>query len=201
MSQSGLSCDELLSSTRAVRKRLDFSTPVPDDLVRECVSLALQAPSGSNEVTMRFIVVRDPTAIAAIADVYAQCWKIYETFPMFAGAIKRDTDEHQAQQDELIDQIAERIMQLGGVSIAMGVDAAEESEIPRPPRDRETPMAQLARLAVAHEIVLSFARQAGRRASEGGDDGTNDLIVSNCIRLNEKQAWFITEHLSHIKPD
>ena len=101
MSQLGLSCDELLSTTRAVRKRLDFSKPVPDNLVRECISLALQAPSGSNEVTMRFIVVRDPSAIAAIADVYAQCWKIYETFPMFAGAIKRDTDEHQAQQDRV----------------------------------------------------------------------------------------------------
>ena len=50
-------------------------------------------------------------------------------------------DENQAQQGELIDQIAERIMQLGGVSIAMGVDAAEESEIPRPPRDREAPVA------------------------------------------------------------
>ena len=55
-------------------------------------------------------------------------------------------DEHQAQQGELIDEIAERIMQLGGVSIAMGADAAEESEIPRPPRDREAPAAQLERL-------------------------------------------------------
>jgi starvation-inducible DNA-binding protein len=58
-------------------------------------------------------------------------------------------DEHQAQRGELIDQIAERIMQLGGVSIAMGADAAEESEIPRPPRDREAPVAQLDRLLLA----------------------------------------------------
>ena len=108
-------------------------------------------------------------------------------------------DEHQAQQGEVIDQIAERIMQLGGVSIAMGADAADESEIPRPPRDRETPAAQLDRLALAHEIVLSFARQAARRASEQGDDGTNDILVSDVIRLNEKQAWFIHEQLSHTK--
>ena len=74
--------------------------------------------------------------------------------------------EHQEQHGELIDKIAERIMQLGGVSIAMGSDAAEESEIPRPPRDREAPAAQLDRLLLAHEIVLSFARQAARRASE-----------------------------------
>jgi starvation-inducible DNA-binding protein len=110
-------------------------------------------------------------------------------------------DEHQGQQAELIDETAERIMQLGGVSIAMGADAGEESEIPRPPRDREAPLAQLERLQIAHEIVLSFARQAARRASERGDDGTNDLLVSNLIRLNEKQAWFITEHLATIKAE
>ena len=49
---------------------------------------------------------------------------------------------------------------------------------------------------MAHEIVLSFARQAARRASEQGDDGTNDLFVSDSIRLNEKQAWFVGEHLA-----
>ena len=108
-------------------------------------------------------------------------------------------DDHQAQQGELIDQLAERVMQLGGVSIAMGADAADESEIPRPPRDRENAAAQLERLAMAHEIVLSFARQAARRASEQGDDGTNDIIVGDLIRLNEKQAWFVHEQLSHTK--
>ena len=109
-------------------------------------------------------------------------------------------DDHQSELAELIDQIAERIMQLGGVSIAMGVDAAEESEIPRPPRDRETPAPQLERLLRAHEVVLCFARQAARRASEHGDDGTNDLFVSDIIRLNEKQAWFINEHVIEAKP-
>jgi starvation-inducible DNA-binding protein len=107
-------------------------------------------------------------------------------------------DENQEQQGELIDQIAERIMQLGGVAIAMGADAAEESEIPRPPRDREAPEAQLGRLVLAHEVALSFARQAARRASEQGDDGTNDVLVSELIRLNEKQAWFVTEHLTNM---
>ncbi|MEP7114799.1 MAG: nitroreductase family protein, partial [Ilumatobacteraceae bacterium] len=81
MSLLELDPDELLSTTRAVRKRLDFAKPVPDDLVRECVAMALQAPSGSNEIAMRFVVVRDPATIAAIADVYAQCWQIYTTLP------------------------------------------------------------------------------------------------------------------------
>lgn len=103
MSLLDLGPDELLSTTRAVRKRLDFTKPVPDDLVRECVAIALQAPSGSNEVSMRFVVVRDPATIAAVAGVYAQCWQIYTTLPVFAGAIRRDSDELQAQQDRVVD--------------------------------------------------------------------------------------------------
>jgi nitroreductase len=103
MSLLELGPDELLSTTRAVRKRLDFTKPVPDDLVRECVAMALQAPSGSNEIAMRFVVVRDPSTIAAIADVYAQCWQIYTTLPGFAGRLKRDVVELQAQQDRVVD--------------------------------------------------------------------------------------------------
>jgi nitroreductase len=103
MSLLELGPDELLSTTRAVRKRLDFTKPVPDDLVRECVALALQAPSGGNEVAMRFVVVRDPATIAAVGDVYAQCWEIYSASPGFAGKIKRDTSAWQAQQDRVVD--------------------------------------------------------------------------------------------------
>ncbi len=103
MSLLELGPDELLSTTRAVRKRLDFTKPVPDDLVRECVAMALQAPSGSNEIAMRFVVVRNPATIAAIANVYAQCWQIYTTLPQFAGAIKRDDAELQSQQDRVVD--------------------------------------------------------------------------------------------------
>jgi nitroreductase len=103
MSLLELGPDELLSTTRAVRKRLDFAKPVPDDLVRECVAMALQAPSGSNEVKMRFVVIRDPEMISAVAGVYAQCWGIYTTLPSFAGAIKRPTHEWQAQQDRVAD--------------------------------------------------------------------------------------------------
>ena len=103
MSLLELGPDELLSTTRAVRKRLGFTKPVPDDLVRECVAMALQAPSGGNEVRMRFVVVRDRTLVAAIADVYAQCWQMYEASPGFAGKIKRDSDELQAQQNRVAD--------------------------------------------------------------------------------------------------
>jgi starvation-inducible DNA-binding protein len=104
-------------------------------------------------------------------------------------------DKHHGEQEELVDAIAERIQTLGGISIAMAADVAETTTLVRPPRDREEPSLQLARLIDAHERVLYSVRAAARRASELGDDGTNDLLVSDVIRTNEKQAWFVREHL------
>jgi nitroreductase len=95
--------DQLLATTRAVRKRLDFERDVPDDLIRECAAAALQAPSGSNMISMNFVVVKDQAKRDAIAGVYSQCWEIYKSLPMFAGAIKRETDVEQAQQDRVAD--------------------------------------------------------------------------------------------------
>jgi starvation-inducible DNA-binding protein len=105
-------------------------------------------------------------------------------------------DEHYKEQEELIDAIAERIQTLGGIAIAMAADVAETTVIVRPPRGREEPSRQLARLLDAHERVLYSVRAAARRAAELGDDGTNDLLVSDVIRTNEKQSWFIREHLA-----
>ncbi len=104
-------------------------------------------------------------------------------------------DKHHAEQDELVDTIAERIQLLGGVSIAMAADVAETSIIPRPPRGREAPPVQISRLLEAHEFILKEARTMAREASEVGDDGTNDLLVSDVIRGNELQVWFLSEHL------
>jgi nitroreductase len=98
-----LNPDELLSTTRAVRKRLDFSRDVPDALIRECAASALQAPSGSNHITMSFVIVKDPAKRQAIADVYAKCWEIYSTSPMFAGAIEKEGEAAQAQQNRVVD--------------------------------------------------------------------------------------------------
>jgi nitroreductase len=83
-----LSADDVLNTTRAVRKRLDFSRPVEDDVIRECVATAMQAPSGSNLMTMQFVVVKDAEKRQAIGEIYKQCWAIYSSMPMFAGAIK-----------------------------------------------------------------------------------------------------------------
>jgi starvation-inducible DNA-binding protein len=86
-------------------------------------------------------------------------------------------------------------MMLGGVSVAMSADVAELTLIPRPPKGREEAPVQISRLLHAHEIVLKEARAMARKADEEGDDGTNDLLVSNVIRTNEMQVWFIAEHV------
>ena len=104
-------------------------------------------------------------------------------------------DKHFAEQGELVDQIAERIMMLGGISLAMAADVAEATRIPRPPRGREETPVQISRLLEAHELLLVEARKMARIAAEEGDEGTNDLLVSNVIRTNEAQVWFIAEHV------
>jgi starvation-inducible DNA-binding protein len=103
-------------------------------------------------------------------------------------------DKHYEEQDALVDDIAERIQLLGGVSIALAADVAERTTIPRPPKGREVAIVQLSRLAHAHEIVLEEARTMARLAAEHGDDGTNDLLVSAVISRNERQVWFVAEH-------
>jgi starvation-inducible DNA-binding protein len=104
-------------------------------------------------------------------------------------------DKHYTEQAELTDLIAERIQALGGVALAMSHDVAEHTRIERPPIDREEVPVQLSRLLEAHEIVLKEAREFAKIAAEKADDGTNDLLVSNVIRVNELQVWFDAEHL------
>src|SRR5467141_4360675 len=104
-------------------------------------------------------------------------------------------DKHYEEQNALVDAIAERIQLLGGVSIAMAHDVAEITLVPRPPKGREEAPVQISRLLHAHEIVLKEARAMARRATDTGDDGTNDLLVSDVIRRNELQVWFVAEHV------
>lgn len=103
-------------------------------------------------------------------------------------------DKHYDEQVELVDQIAERIQMLGGLSYAMAADVAENTNIPRPPKGREEVPVQVSRLLTAHGIILG-AHAAAKKAAELGDDGTNDLLVSSVIRTNEMQVWFLAEHL------
>jgi len=104
-------------------------------------------------------------------------------------------DKHYTEQSELVDTIAERIQSLGGIAIAMAHDVAEMTSLERPPRGRERVPVIISRLLAAHEKMLTQIRKFAREASEKGDDGTNDLLVSDLIRTHELQVWFISEHL------
>jgi starvation-inducible DNA-binding protein len=105
-------------------------------------------------------------------------------------------DKHFGEQAQIVDALAERIQTLGGVSIAMAADVAETTRIARPPRGRENVTVQLFRLSEAHELVIGFTREAARTAAALGDDGTNDLLISQVLRVNEFQAWFVSEQLA-----
>ena len=107
-------------------------------------------------------------------------------------------DKHFGEQVEIVDEIAERIQLLGGISLAMAADVAETTRIPRPPRGREEPPVQISRLLDAHQIIIEHCRQLARRADELGDDGTNDLVISDVLRANELQVWFLSEHLVEV---
>lgn len=107
-------------------------------------------------------------------------------------------DKHYDEQVELVDAIAERIQLLGGVSLAMAADVAETTQIERPPRGREEVPVQLSRLIDAHQVIIRQVRPLASRAAELGDDGTNDLVVSQVLRTNELQVWFLSEHLVNV---
>lgn len=104
-------------------------------------------------------------------------------------------DKHFEEQAELVDTIAERIQLLGGVSVAMAHDVAETTRIERPPRGREEVPVQISRLLDAHQLIIGHCRKLAKRANELDDAGTNDMVVSDVLRSNELQVWFLSEHL------
>ncbi|MFI9589108.1 Dps family protein [Nonomuraea sp. NPDC052265] len=104
-------------------------------------------------------------------------------------------DKHASEQIALVDEMAERVQTLGGVAVGDPRHVAEITVIPRPPNGCEEVPAMLSRLIEAHETILVAAHDAANRAQEMGDDGTNDLLVSDVIRTNELQTWFLIEHL------
>ena len=109
-------------------------------------------------------------------------------------------DKHFEAQAALVDLLAERIQILGGISLAMAADIAEETKIPRPPRGREPASVQLSRLIDAHTHIIKEARDKAEKSQDAGDSGTNDLLVSDVLRTNELQVWFLSEHLVAASP-
>lgn len=143
------------------------------------------------EVTKRLNLLLADTA--TIRDLYKKShWQVggptfYQLHLLF--------DKHYEQQAELIDTIAERIQILGGVAVALSADIAELTRLERAPRDREEVPVIITRLLDAHHAILKEVHDFAKKAAELGDDGTNDMLVSNVLRTNELQVWFVSEHL------
>jgi nitroreductase len=102
MNQLNLSNDELLSTTRAVRKRMDFERPVEKEVLLECLELALQAPSGSNAQGWHFLFVTDPAKRKAVADIYRELFKGYAASPMAASAQHADDPSMSRTQERVM---------------------------------------------------------------------------------------------------
>jgi starvation-inducible DNA-binding protein len=180
--------DDILQHARPVVNQRGHETQPFGHLARLPIAL--------DEATSRHSVENLNQLLAdtiTLRDLYKKChWQVaghtfYQLHLLF--------DKHAEEQTKLIDDIAERIQLLGGVSIAMAHDVAERTIIPRPPKGREAVPVQVSRLLFAHQIVLKEARTMARLASQDGDDGTNDLLVSGVIRVGELQAWFVAEHV------
>jgi starvation-inducible DNA-binding protein len=105
-------------------------------------------------------------------------------------------DKHYDEQESIMDSLAERVQTLGGVARALAHDMVEETRLARAPSGVESVANQLRRLIDAHEFILVEARPLAREAAASGDDGSNDLIVSQVIRGNELQSWFVHRHLT-----
>jgi starvation-inducible DNA-binding protein len=104
-------------------------------------------------------------------------------------------EEHYTMQAAITDMLAERVQILGGVSLAVPQDVAMMTKVERPPSGREQPPVQISRLLEAHEKIIVGARAAARLADRNDDLGTNDLLMADVLRPNEKQVWFLSEHL------
>ena len=107
-------------------------------------------------------------------------------------------DKHAEEQLKIIDMIAERVQTLGGTAVADPRHVAEVTTIPRPPNGVEEVPAMLSRLLEAHQIIIEKVRDAIKKTAQNGDDGTNDLLMSDVLRPNELQVWFVAEHLVDI---
>ncbi len=109
--------DELLTTTRSVRKRLDLTRPVPLDLVRDCLRIALQAPSGSNRQTWQWLVIVDAEQRAAVGDFYRRACESYLDSPGAAGRLFGDDPARAPVQQRVGDSVAFLADRMGDVPV------------------------------------------------------------------------------------
>jgi nitroreductase len=109
-----LTPDELLTITRSVRKRLDFSRPVEPEIVRECLALALQAPNGGNGQRWRWMMITDPAKRQALGDLYRRGYELYRDAPSGAPVPQEQETEGAARErrrEEASDYLAAHLQE------------------------------------------------------------------------------------------
>jgi starvation-inducible DNA-binding protein len=103
-------------------------------------------------------------------------------------------DKHAEEQLALVDLLAERVQSLGGIAVGDPRHAAELTSIERPPNGAEDVPSMIHRLLDAHEVVIGKVRTAIDKTDASKDWGSNDLLMSDVLRRNELQVWFVAEH-------
>lgn len=194
------------------------ATPTRVDAAHSATTPTIQHPGGRSQETQRYgEVIKMPhglgeavvkKSVTSLNQVLADTITLRDMYKKHHWQVVGPTfnqlhllfDKHFEAQVELVDLLAERIQILGGVALAMAADIAEETRIPRPPRGREPATVQLSRLIEAHTLILTYAREQAEKASDAGDAGTDDLLISDVVRCNELQVWFLSEHLVAASP-
>lgn len=104
-------------------------------------------------------------------------------------------DKHAGEVLESVDLIAERIQMLGGVAAGMPFDVVERTRVERPPMGIESVPSMLARTVEAHATVIRTIREGIELTEKNKDYGTNDMLMSDILRMHEMQVWFVSQHL------
>ena len=186
------------TATAALRAPRNEASPILNQRGREIQAFGeiTRIPIGLSEKVCK-------QSVAALNQVLADTMTLRDLYKKHHWQVAGHTfyslhllfDKHYEEQAEVVDTIAERIQLLGGLAIAMAPDVAEMTKIERPPKGREEVPVQISRILEAHELICTEARDFAGKADDAGDDGTNDLLVSDVVRLNELQAWFVAEHV------
>src|SRR6187397_3492586 len=170
--------------------------------------LAQQAPEVQRYGTLRQIPIALPAkarseSAALLNEILADTTILYAMYKKHHWLVAGPTfyqlhllfDKHAEEQLELVDEIAERIQMLGGISVGDPRHAAELTTIERPPDGAEEIPMVLDRLLDAHETIIEKVRAAIDKTEESKDMGTNDLLMGDVLRTHEMQVWFIAEHV------
>ena len=194
--RSGARCSSTNGSTRRTRRvspqpRLGQKAPEIQQFDRlRLLPIALSAAARSESCRLLNEILADTMILYAL---YKKShWNVvgptfYQLHLLF--------DKHAGEQLELVDEIAERVQMLGGISVGDPRHAAELTSIPRPPDGVEEAPVMIDRLLDGHEIIIEKVRAAIDKSEMSGDWGTNDLLMSDVLRRNEMQVWFLAEHI------